>query len=157
MNGTLNKVMLIGYTGDDVKMHYFENGNCIGRFPLATNESYTTKSGERVNNVDWHNVVVNNKLAEVFEKYVKKGDRIYIEGKIRTRKWTDDGGIERYSTEVVVREFTFLTPKEAGSSGVVQPGTSKPESADNRSSQESDINETGYHSGSPSPTDDVPF
>lgn len=114
MSGTINKVILIGHTGDDVKMHYFENGNCIGRFPLATNETYTTRNGERVNNVEWHNIVVHNKVAQIFEKYVKKGDRLYIEGRIRTQKWTDNNGIDRYSTEIVCREFAFLTPKEKG-------------------------------------------
>lgn len=112
MTGTLNKVMLIGHTGDDVKMHYFEGGGSIGRFPLATNESYTNRTtGERVTNTEWHNVVVRNKAAEVCEKYLKKGDKVYIEGRIKTRKWQDDTGNERYSTEIHCTEFTFLTPK----------------------------------------------
>ncbi|WP_373058510.1 single-stranded DNA-binding protein [Zunongwangia sp. H14] len=117
MTGTLNKVMLIGHTGDDVKLHYFEGGGVIGRFPLATNESYTNRTtGERVNNTEWHNIVVRNKAAEVCEKYLKKGDKVYIEGRIKTRKWQDDQGNERYSTEVQCTEFTFLTPKgESGS------------------------------------------
>lgn len=118
MTGTLNKVMLIGHTGDDVKMHYFEGGGSIGRFPLATNEVYTNRtSGERVNNTEWHNVVVRNKAAEVCEKYLKKGDKVYIEGRIKTRKWTDDKGMERYSTEVQCTEFTFLTPKGESNAG----------------------------------------
>ena len=80
MNGTLNKVMLIGHLGDDVKMHYFEGGGSIGRFPLATNESYVNKSsGERVTSAEWHNIVVRNKAAEVCEKYLSKGDRIYVD------------------------------------------------------------------------------
>lgn len=113
MSGTLNKVMLIGHTGDEVKMHYFDGGGCIGRFPLATNETYTNKStGERVNNTEWHNIVVRNKAAEICEKYLNKGDKVYIEGRIKTRKWQDDSGNERYSTEVQCTEFTFLTPKE---------------------------------------------
>ena len=108
MSASLNKVMLIGNTGDDVKVHYFEGGNCVGRFPLATNETYTNKNGERVTTTEWHNIVVNNKAAEICEKYLKKGDRVYIEGKIRNRKWTDDIGVERYSTEILCREFVFL-------------------------------------------------
>ena len=76
MNGTLNKVMLIGHLGDDVKMHFFDGGGCIGRFPLATNEVYTNKtSGEKVTNTDWHNVVVRNKAAEICEKYLSKGTK----------------------------------------------------------------------------------
>lgn len=118
MAGTLNKVMLIGHTGDDVKMHYFEGGNALGRFPLATNESYTSKAtGEKVTNTEWHNIVVRNKAAEICEKYLKKGDLVYIEGRIRTRKWQDDKGVERYSTEILCNEFTFLSPKGENTSG----------------------------------------
>jgi len=81
MAGTVNKVILIGHTGDEVKMKYFEGGNCIGRFPLATNEEYMNRNtGERVSNTEWHNCVVRNKAAEVCEKYLKKGDKVYIEG-----------------------------------------------------------------------------
>lgn len=109
--GTLNKVMLIGHTGDDVKMHYFDDTNCVGRFPLATNEEYTSKTGERISNTEWHNITVRNKAAEICEKYLKKGDKVYIEGRIKGRKWVDNNGIERYSTEIVCSEFTFLNPK----------------------------------------------
>ena len=112
MANSLNKVMLIGHLGDEVKMHYFEGGNCIGRFPIATNESFNNKqTGEKVTTTEWHNVVVRNKLAELCEKYLAKGDKVYIEGRIKTRKWTDDKGMERYSTEIQCDEFTFLTNK----------------------------------------------
>jgi single-strand DNA-binding protein len=112
MAGTLNKVMLIGHTGDEVKMKYFDGGNCIGRFPLATNEEYVNRtSGERVSNTEWHNCVVRNKAAEVCEKYLHKGDKVYIEGRIKSRQWTGEDGQQRYTTEIQVQEFTFLTPK----------------------------------------------
>ena len=117
MNGTVNKVVLIGHLGDDVKMHYFDDSSCIGRFPLATNEVYLNKkTNEKVNNTDWHNIVVRNKGAEICEKYLKKGDKVYVEGKIRNRKWTDDKGIERFSTEIICSDFTFLTPKDTTNS-----------------------------------------
>ena len=84
MSGTLNKVMLIGHLGDEVKLHYFDDRNCVGRFPLATNETYTNKqTNERVTNTEWHNIVVRNKAAEICEKYLSKGDRVYIEGRIK--------------------------------------------------------------------------
>ena len=122
MSGTLNKVMLIGHLGDNVKMHYFEGGGSIGRFPLATNESYTKKdTGEKVTQTEWHNIVVRNKAAEICEKYLSKGDRVYIEGKIKTRKWQDDSGNDRYSTEINVDEFTFLTTKNQGESNPSSP------------------------------------
>lgn len=112
MSGTLNKVMLIGHLGDEVKMHYFEGGGCIGRFPLATNETYTNKqTNERVSNTEWHNILVRNKAAEICEKYLSKGDKIYVEGRIKTRKWQDDSGNDRYSTEIQVTDFTFLSNK----------------------------------------------
>lgn len=112
MAGTLNKVMLIGHLGDEVKMHYFEGGNSIGRFPVATNESYINKqTGEKVTNTDWHNIVVRNKLAEICEKYLSKGDKIYCEGRLKTRQWEQDGQ-KRYSTEIQVVDMTFLTTKK---------------------------------------------
>ncbi|MDO1502393.1 single-stranded DNA-binding protein [Winogradskyella maritima] len=131
MSGTLNKVMLIGHLGDEVKMHYFDDKNCVGRFPLATNETYTSKqTGERISNTEWHNIVVRNKGAEICEKYLTKGDKVYIEGRIKTRKWTDDKGMERYSTEIQCNDFTFLTNKnEQNSSGQKpnpQPNVSEP-------------------------------
>jgi len=117
MSGTLNKVMLIGHTGDDVKMHYFEGGGSIGRFPIATNESYTNKAtGEKITNTEWHSVVVKNKGDEICEKYLKKGDMVYIEGRLKTRKWQDEEGKDRYNTEVHCTEFTFLSPKGDGGS-----------------------------------------
>lgn len=115
MSGTLNKVMLIGHLGDEVKMHYFEGGNCIGRFPVATNETYTSKqTGEKVTNTEWHNVVVRNKAAEICEKYLSKGDKIYVEGRLKTRQWQGEDGNNRYTTEIHVQDFTFLsTNKES--------------------------------------------
>lgn len=113
MAGTLNKVMLIGHLGDEVKMHYFDGGNSIGRFPIATNESYTNKqTGEKVTNTEWHNVVVRNKLAEICEKYLSKGDKVYCEGRIKTRQWEQEGQ-KRYTTEIHVVDMTFLSTKEA--------------------------------------------
>lgn len=113
MAGTLNKVLLIGHLGDDVKIHYFDDSNCVARFPLATNESYLNRqTNERVTHTDWHNIVVKNKGAEICEKYLTKGDKVYIEGRIKTRKWQDDKGLERYTTEILCSDFKFLTPKD---------------------------------------------
>ena len=138
MSGTLNKVMLIGHTGDEVKMHYFEGGNSIGRFPLATNETYLNKStGERVSSTEWHNIVVRNKAAEICEKYLNKGDKIYIEGRLKTRKWQDEKGNDRYSTEIQCTDFTFLTPKaeSSGQQAVSNPSTQNTSSESNTSYQ----------------------
>ncbi|WP_066222072.1 single-stranded DNA-binding protein [Formosa haliotis] len=128
MSGTLNKVMLIGHLGDDVKMHYFEGGGCVGRFPLATNETYVSKqTNERVTNTEWHNIVVRNKGAEICEKYLSKGDKIYVEGRLKTRKWQDEAGQDRYSTEIQCTDFTFLTTKkESGANAQASPQAAKP-------------------------------
>lgn len=113
MNGTLNKVMLIGHLGDDVKLHYFEGGNCIGRFPLATNEVYINKqTNEKITSTEWHNLVVRNKAAEICEKYLTKGDKIYVEGRIKSRQWQAEDGSTKYTTEIQVTEFTFLATKK---------------------------------------------
>jgi len=150
MNGTINKVILIGHLGDNVKMHYFEGGNSIGRFPLATNDSYISKqTGERIVNTEWHNIVVRNKLAEIFERYAKKGDKVYLEGRLKTRRWTDDTGRERYVTEIYVTEFTFLTPK---SSQTAQPIENQQEE---KPKEEISNQETG--SATPEEEDDLPF
>ena len=140
MSGTLNKVMLIGHLGDDVKMHYFEGGGSIGRFPLATNESYVNKSnGEKVTNTEWHNIVVRNKAAEVCEKYLSKGDKIYIEGRIKTRKWTDDEGKDRYSAEINVNEFTFLSTKKETAAGEAPASSSSTSLVDSPPPEEDDL------------------
>jgi len=150
MNGTINKVILIGHLGDNVKMHFFDGGNSIGRFPLATNDSYVNKqTGERVVNTEWHNIVVRNKLAEIFEKYAHKGDKVYLEGRLRTRKWTGEDGRERYTTEIHVTEFTFLTPKSA------KDTHSQPQSAQPQTDTTSSANEP--ENNMDLPEDDLPF
>ena len=137
MSGTLNKVMLIGHLGDEVKMHYFEGGGCVGRFPIATNETYVSKqTNERITNTEWHNIVVRNKGAEICEKYLSKGDKVYIEGRLKTRKWTDDKGNDRYSTEIQCNDFTFLsTKKESDSNASNMPVPEKPAESQQPASQ----------------------
>lgn len=151
-SGTLNKVMLIGHTGDEVKMHYFEGGGSIGRFPLATNEVYTNKTtGEKVSNTEWHNIVVRNKAAEICEKYLKKGDKVYIEGTIKTRKWVDDQKMDRYTTEIHCTDFTFLTPKDQ-STGGGQQNTSQ-----QQSQPVTQNNNSFSNSAQDNEEDDLPF
>ena len=148
MSGTLNKVMLIGHLGDEIKMHYFEGGGCIGRFPLATNETYTNKqTNERVTNTEWHNIVVRNKAAEICEKYLSKGDKVYIEGRLKTRKWQDDKGQERYSTEVQCTDFTFLTTKKESQANQVASQQQPQQPAAKQDNVEEPIGEN----------DDLPF
>ena len=139
MSGSLNKVMLIGNLGDDVKIKHFDNGGCIARFPLATNESYTNKTtNEKVTNTDWHNIVVRNKAAEICEKFLKKGDRVYVEGRIKTRKWQGDDGKDRYSTEIHVNDFTFLTQRNESNQTLNKISPTSESEASNESISESD-------------------
>lgn len=142
MSGTLNKVMLIGHLGDEVKMHYFDDRNCIGRFPLATNETYTNRqTNEKVSNTEWHNIVVRNKAAEICEKYLKKGDKVYIEGRIKTRKWQDDKGNDRYSTEIHCNDFTFLTTRaeDQGMNPAPAPRPTEPQVSEPISPDDDDL------------------
>ena len=139
MSGSLNKVMLIGNLGDEVKMHHFDGGGCIGRFPIATNENYTNKAtGEKISNTEWHNLVVKNKAAEVCEKYLKKGDKIYVEGKIKTRKWQSEDGVQRYSTEIHVSEFNFLSTKSDSITNSIQ-GNAQENTTDIQSNEADDL------------------
>ncbi|AZQ60077.1 single-stranded DNA-binding protein [Maribacter sp. MJ134] len=158
MSGTLNKVMLIGHLGDEVKMHYFEGGGSIGRFPIATNETYTSKqTGERVTNTDWHNIVVRNKAAEICEKYLSKGDKVYVEGRLKNRQWQGEDGNTRYTTEVHVQEFTFLSTKKesmANNAGQAsQPAAQPTDQHANPSAQQSSPAPVSQ----PEQEDDLPF
>ncbi|MNJ86260.1 Single-stranded DNA-binding protein [compost metagenome] len=112
MSGSVNKVILIGNLGKDPEIRRLENGAVVANFSIATSETYVDRTtGERKDNTDWHNIVVWRGLAEVVEKYVKKGIKVYVEGKLRTRSWTDQTGATRYTTEVVADELTILTPR----------------------------------------------
>jgi single-strand DNA-binding protein len=117
MAGTLNKVMLIGNLGKDPETKRFEGGGMLVRFPIATSESYNNREGQKVTLTEWHNIVVGRKgLAEVCEKYLKKGQKVFIEGRIRTRQWTDDQNQTRYATEINADSMTMLGgPMDGGS------------------------------------------
>lgn len=104
----VNKVYLVGNVGKDPEVRYIESGVAVANFSLATNESYKNKSGERVTNTEWHNIVVWRGLAEVVEKYVKKGTMLYVEGKLRTRSYDDQNGNKRYITEIVADNLKML-------------------------------------------------
>ena len=108
----VNKVILVGNLGKDPEVRHLENGTAVANFPIATSESYKDREGNRVDQTEWHNVVVWRKLAEIAESYLQKGSQIYLEGKLRTRSWEDQQGNKRYTTEVVADTFTMLGKKE---------------------------------------------
>jgi single-strand DNA-binding protein len=123
MAGSVNKVILIGNLGRDPEVRSMNNGGKVVNLSVATSETWRDKnSGERQERTEWHRVVIfNEKLGEVAEKYLKKGAKVYVEGALQTRKWTDKEGVEKYSTEVVLQRFrgelTMLDGKGGGGGG----------------------------------------
>ena len=104
----VNKVILIGNLGKDPEVKYLESGVAVANITLATTENYKNKEGEKVSQTVWHDIVLWRGLAEIAEKYLKKGSSVYIEGKIRNRKWEDKEGITRYKNEILADSMTML-------------------------------------------------
>lgn len=109
---SINKVILIGHLGKNPEVRYLENGTVVVRFTLATSETYTTKDGRKVEQTEWHHVVMWRGLADTASKYLKKGKLIYLEGKLRTRSFEDRGGNKKQITEIVADHFTMLGRKD---------------------------------------------
>lgn len=115
MARSLNKVMLIGNLGKDPEVRHLENGTAVANFSIATSESYKDRNtGEIITNTDWHNVVLWRGLADLSEKYLKKGDKVYLEGKLRSRSYQDQQGVMKYITEVVVDDMVMLGNRNSG-------------------------------------------
>ena len=110
---SLNRVTLLGNVGKDPDVRRLENNACVAQFSLATTKKgYTAKDGQQVpERTEWHSLVAWNKLAEVIEKFVKKGDKLYVEGELRYRNYEDQNGVKRYITEIYVENMEMLTPK----------------------------------------------
>lgn len=148
MAGGVNKVILVGNLGRDPEVRHLENGTPVASFSLATSESYKDRtSGERKTVTEWHNVVLWRGLAEVAEKYLHKGDQVYIEGKLRTRSWEKEG-VTRYTTEIVGDTMTMLGTKGQAGGGDPMQGGSAP-------AQQS--NESAVQAQNDDELDDLPF
>ncbi|MDX8341040.1 single-stranded DNA-binding protein [Draconibacterium sp. IB214405] len=119
---SVNKVILVGNVGKDPEVRHLDTGVAVANFPLATSESYTAKSGERVTTTEWHNIVLWRGLAEVAEKYVTKGRQLYIEGRIRTRSYDDKDGNKRYVTEIYGDQMQMLGNRGDNQGSVEQGG-----------------------------------
>ncbi|WP_022977800.1 single-stranded DNA-binding protein [Nevskia ramosa] len=114
----VNKVILIGNLGKDPEVKYFPNGDAFCNLTLATSESWNDKaSGEKKEKTEWHNVVFTRKLAEIAGQYLKKGAKVYVEGSLRTRKWQDKEGQDRYTTEILVNDMQMLDGRSGGGGG----------------------------------------
>jgi len=148
----VNKVILIGNVGKDPEVKHLDNGTVLTKFPLATSETYK-KDNEKVTTTEWHNIVLFRSQAEIAEKYVKKGDALYIEGKIRTRSWDDQDGNKRYMTEVVGNNMQMLgsgaSKSEDSGSGGSQQNTVSTSPGDNNNNSNNVLNDEEG--------DDLPF
>lgn len=144
---SVNKVILVGNVGKDPEVRHLEGGTTVARFPLATNETYTDKSGKKVTQTEWHNIVVWRGLADVAEKYVKSGKLLFVEGRIRSSSYDDKDGNKRYTTEIVCENFRFLGPNQ----GQQEPGSYVEQASSPKSSLADAENSI------PEPGDDLPF
>ena len=154
MSGSLNKVILIGNLGRDPEVRTAQDGSKMVTISLATSENWKDKmTGERKDRTEWHRVIIfNERLSEVAERYLKKGSKIYVEGQLQTRKWTDNNGQERYSTEVILGKFRGELTMLDGRSGGASDGLGAMDGGD-------EFSPMGAPSGKSSPSfdDDVPF
>jgi len=147
----VNKVILIGNLGKDPEVRHLDNGATVANFSIATTETYKDRnSGERVDQTEWHNIVLWRGLAEVAEKYLNKGDSVYIEGKLRTRSWEKDG-VTRYTTEVVGDQMTMLGGKKSGNDSGQSPNNEGNQSNNQPAEAQSQTPNTN------SEMDDLPF
>ena len=121
----VNKVILLGNLGKDPEVRRLDDGRGVANFSLATSETYKNKSGEKVTNTEWHNVVLWSPLADIAENYLKKGSQVYIEGKISNRSYEDKDGVKKYISEVVGREITLLGRAPNSDSMNTQESTNK--------------------------------
>lgn len=150
----VNKVILIGNLGKDPEVRYMPSGGAVANVTLATSETWKDKqSGENQERTEWHNVVFFNRLAEIAGEYLKKGSKVYVEGSLRTRKWQDKNGQDRYTTEIVAAEMQMLDGRGAGGAGGGSTGGGRDAGSSNAGS--SSKNESAAPAGDFD--DDIPF
>lgn len=152
----VNKVILIGNLGSDPEVRYTPNGNAVANATLATSMTWRDKqSGELQERTEWHRIVFFNRLAEIVGEYLHKGSKVYIEGSLRTRKWQDKSGIDRYTTEVIANEMHMLDSRQAGAN--LQDGTTGKQPIESASNGDP-ANSNGIpHNDIPDFDDDIPF
>lgn len=166
MAGSVNKVILVGNLGRDPEIRSTQDGTRVANLSLATSESWRDKSsGERRERTEWHRVVVfNDRIVDVCERFLKKGSKIYIEGALQTRKWTDQSGAEKYTTEVVLQKFrgelTMLDGRSGGGAGAEDDaggGFSDSGSSSSSSSGPGRMGRAPAGAGGGDLDDDIPF
>lgn len=155
--GTLNKVTLIGNLGTDPEIKHFEGGGSLSRFPIATSESYTNRNGEAVEITEWHTIVLRGGMVEVSEKYLKKGDKIYVEGRIRTRSWQDAQGEKRYTSEIQADNMIMLGGNRTSSAPDSSASSASTHSGPSQQPTASRVEEPNYQQNEGDSEDDLPF
>jgi single-strand DNA-binding protein len=153
----INKVILLGHVGKDPELRHLDNDRAVARFPLATSETYKNKSGEKITNTEWHNIIAWRGLAELAGKYIKKGSLIYIEGKIRSRSWDDKDGNKRYTTEIEVDNIQLVGRRPDDSSGQQGSSTSTSSFPQSENTSNGDTNGGFEYTQGANTTDDLPF
>jgi single-strand DNA-binding protein len=157
----LNKVLLIGHLGKDPELAYTQDGLGILKFPLATSENYTDKSGEKVENTTWHNVVLFGKMAETLANYLAKGKQIYVEGKIRNSSYDDKDGIKRYKTEIIASNIVLLGKKDENDSQSGQQNgrqeQARPQTQNKQNAQQGQKQQARQQQADEFDSADVPF
>ena len=157
----VNKVILIGNAGGDPELRYTPSGAAVTNFNIATNESWTDKSGERQERTEWHRIVVWGRLAEICNQYLRKGSKVYIEGRLQTRSWDGQDGQKRYTTEIVAREMQMLDSRDSSDMSEPYAPQSAPAAA-SPSAAPGGAPSGGGPAGDPEPPpfgtdDDLPF
>ena len=158
--GSLNKATLIGNLGKDPEVRAIPSGAKVANFSIATTDSYTGKDGQKVEKTEWHNIVMWRGLAEVAEKYLKKGSQVYIEGRLQTRSWDDQNGQKRYTTEIVADNMVMLGRAGGGGGAPRECGESYQRSEQPAMNQSRASGGGGYSAPSsmpPQAEDDLPF
>ena len=131
----INKVIIVGNLGQDPEVKYMPSGGAVCNITVATSESCNYKStGEKQERTEWHRIVFYRKLAEIAGEYLRKGSQVYVEGKLQTRKWQDQGGADRYTTEIVANEMQMLGGRGSASSGASSSGSTGFDSSNNQAS-----------------------
>lgn len=159
----INKVILIGNLGAEPEVRYTPNGSAVANVTLATSSAWRDKqSGEMQERTEWHRIVFFNRLAEIIGEYLHKGSKIYIEGSLRTRKWQDKSGVDRYTTEIIANEMQILDSRQSskGNSGGGNTSYSSGQAGGNTSGNEGGYNNAGGHdqfAGNAIEEDDIPF
>ena len=156
--GTLNKVILIGRVGADPEVRYMPNGNAVANIRLATNETYKDKTtGQNQEQTEWHRIVLFGKIAEIVGQYVQKGRLIYVEGRIRTNKWQDQAGQDRYTTEIVANEMQLLGGGRDDNSGFTPQSQATESPSTNAKSSSTDSSTPNNVAEPKFEDDDIPF